>query len=258
MAVIAGAMLGVLVVAFFRAAPVEMAYPAERANASWSRKVAARWHGLWHGVAASAENVQLRRDLAALKLDREEVMAIRAENDRLRKALDYNQREGGAWIAAEVLSYGGGAAGAAKTIRVGRGSGSGVRVGAVVAVPEGLVGRVISVTPHTANILLVTDPSLKVACVVEGEKPWRAILSGGTDDRLVLRHLKAGALVAPRSRVLTSGLGGIFPAGIQVGTFITDESGRDAGRREAGGLEREGWVQPAVDFSLLEDVFIRR
>ena len=124
--------------------------------------------------------------------------------------------------------------------------------------PEGLVGQVVAVTPHTSEVLLVTDPSLQVACTVEGSERIRGILSGGTGDVLLMRHLKAGAEIAPESRVLTSGLGGVFPAGIPVGTFISEGNGRDAAGRHAGGLEREGKVRPAVDFTLLEDVFIRR
>lgn len=258
MAVIAAAVFGVLAVAFFKATPVELAYPIERAKLTWAQKVAARWHGLWHGVSCSAENVRLKREVASLAMDRQEYAMLLEENLRLRKALGYANQDERGWIAAEVLSYGGGAAGAQKTIRVGKGSLAGVREDAVVAVADGLVGKVVSVTPHTSTVLLVTDPSLKVACLVQGETPVRGILSGGSDERLVLHHLKAGVAIAPRSKVLTSGLGGIFPSGIEVGTFISEENGRDADGREAGGLEREGRVQPAVDLSLLEDVFIRK
>ena len=234
LAVIAVAMVAVLLIAFFRATPVELAYPVEQAKVTWARRLAARWTGLWHGVDASVENARLRRDLR------------------------FTEREPNRWECAEVLSEGGGAAGARRSIRLNKGSLAGIREGAVVAVPEGLVGQVVAVTPHTSEVLLVTDPSLQVACTVEGSERIRGILSGGTDDVLLMRHLKAGAEIAPESRVLTSGLGGVFPAGIPVGTFISEGNGRDAAGRHAGGLEREGKVRPAVDFTLLEDVFIRR
>jgi rod shape-determining protein MreC len=50
---------------------------------------------------------------------------------------------------------------------------------------------------------------------------------------------------------LTSGLGGVFPKGLVVGTLLDV-------RKDDNGLACEGEVQPAVDFSTLEDVFIRR
>lgn len=255
-AVIACAVLGVLAVALFRATPIELAYPVEKARVSWAHKIAARWHGLWHGVEASAENVRLKREVDCLAIDRNEFVRLASENARLRQVLGYAEGGSGKWVAAEVLSYGGGAAGVSKTIRVGKGSLDGVRAGAVVTVPEGLVGKVVSVTPHTAEVMMLTDPAVQVACLVQGEQPVRGILTGGSDERLVLRHLKAGVPIAPQSKVLTSGLGGVFPAGIEVGTFISEGNERDAEGRDAGELERDGSVRPAVDLSLLEDVFI--
>jgi rod shape-determining protein MreC len=68
---------------------------------------------------------------------------------------------------------------------------------------------------------------------------------------LVLRHLSGAAEVPPRARVLTSGRGGVFPRGIEVGTLLGVHA-------DAEGLAREGEVLPHVDFTTLEDVFIRR
>ena len=69
--------------------------------------------------------------------------------------------------------------------------------------------------------------------------------------RLVLRHLTGEGDLPPRSRVVTSGLGGVFPKGIEVGVLLGI-------RTDADGLSREGEVLPSVDFPELEDVFIRR
>lgn len=240
-----------LAFAFFRGAAVEAAYPIEKAQRSFSQKVWTRISGLWRGAEARAENVRLRREVASLAMVGMDCERLAAENARLRSALGYLARTKGAWIASGVLSEGGGAAGSGRTLRADKGSLAGVVEGAVVAVPDGLVGRVVSVTPHTCEILLVTDPSLKVSCYVEGAKGVKGILSGGTDDMLLLRHLNAASQVAPRSRVLTTGLGGVFPAGIPVGTLLSVD-------RSGGAPAQEGEVQPTVDFSTLEDVFIRR
>jgi rod shape-determining protein MreC len=128
-----------------------------------------------------------------------------------------------------------------------------VREGAIVVVPEGLVGRVESVTPHTAEIRLVTDPSLGVGCEVSlpGGGVLRGTLAGGTDERLVMKHILSAAEVPLRSPVFTSGLGGIYPKGIAVGTLLEVRKDSDSPRRE-------GEVLPAVDFATLRDVFIRR
>ena len=236
---------GVLALVFllFRSAGVEAVYPVERAASEFSRRIWTRVVGVVKGAESRAENVRLRRELAAYSLLRGEMDRLEVENARLRDALGYARRSPVTWLPACVLSFEGGAAAAHKSIRVGKGSLDGVSVGAVVVVPEGVVGRVSSVTLHTAEVTLVTDPSVKVACEIEtqdGRMP-RGIVSGGGDDLLVMRYLRNAEGVPPRSRVLTSGLGGVFPRGLEVGTYATD-----------------GEVLPSVDFSTLEDVFIRR
>ena len=220
--------VAVAVVAFSRGTALEAIFPVERARRAFSDKVWSRVKGACRGAAASAENVALRREVAALALAREDAARLEAENERLRRVLEYREREPKTWLAAAVLVGGG-------------------------VVPEGLVGRVESVTPHTAEIRLVTDPSLGVGCEVSlpGGGVLRGTLAGGTDERLVMKHILSAAEVPPRSPVFTSGLGGIYPKGIAVGTLLEVRKDSDSPRRE-------GEVLPAVDFATLRDVFIRR
>lgn len=234
-------------------AAVEAAYPVERMSQSFSRKVMTRIKGFFNAAEAKAENVRLKREVAALALMSGDVERLEMENARLRRALEYTAKAPEKWLAAGVLSEQGGAAGARKTIRVDKGSLAGVKENSVVVVPEGLVGLVTAVSLHTSEITLITDPSVKVSCEVESERDVRSrgIIVGGNDDIVVLRHLSNAAQAAPRSRVLTSGLGGIFPRGIEIGTLLEV-------RKDAKGLASEGEVLPNVEYSNLEDVFIRR
>ncbi|MBO7721351.1 MAG: rod shape-determining protein MreC [Kiritimatiellae bacterium] len=244
--------VGALVLMVFRyAVAVEAVYPVERARNVFSRGLLTRLVGMFDGAAAAAENVRLKREVAELSLLRGDMKRLEAENARLRRAIGYSAHGGKEWVAAAVLSTGGGAAGHRDSIRVDRGGLAGVREGAVVAVPEGLVGKVIAVTPHTSEIMLVTDPSLKVACETEvaSGRRLRGILSGGDPDLLLLKYLRNAEASSPRSKVYTSGLGGVFPRGIEVGTLLTVTSG-------VRGVVGE--VRPGVEFSTLEDVFIRR
>ena len=250
LSIIALAVVAVVVFVFCRGVVVELVYPAERAGNLFSRKVWTRIRGAFAGASAGAENVRLRREVASLSMVRGDLERLEAENARLRQTLGYAEAKRGEWIAAAVLSEGG-AAGVGRTIRVDRGALAGVVEGAVVSVPDGLVGLVTDVTPHTAEITLLTDPSVKVSCRLEtgGRKRVLGILSGGGEDYLTLRHLTDAEEVPPRTRVLTSGLGGVFPRGLEVGTLLSITN------RMPG---VEGEVLPAVDFSTLEDVFIRR
>ena len=229
---------------------VEAVYPIEHAKQTWSARVWSRVAGFLRGGEAEAENVRLRRELAELAMLRGDLRRLEAENARLRRALDYAGRMSSSWLSAAVLSRGGGAAGVRSTLRVDKGSLAGVRAGAVVAAPEGLVGQVTTVTPHTSEVTLITDPSIRVACIVESTSPAATgILSGGTGNVLTLRHLRSAGDIPVRRRVLSSGQGGVFPPGLVVGTLLNV-------CKDPKGLVRAGEVLPLVDFSALEDVFI--
>ena len=238
--IISGAVaIGALVLIGFCPSLVgEAVYPLERIR-SFVRR-----------VVRDPENVRLRHEIAALSMLREDCSRLRAENAALRETLGYKARLPGAWEVAEVLSSGGGAAATRDVIRVGKGSLSGVCKGAAVAVPEGLVGRVVSVSPHTAEVLLLTDPSMRVSCRIATEEMASAhgILMGADSDRILLGHLSGAAALRPQAKVVTSGLGGIFPKDIRIGTLLWVTNG-------VRGVEGE--VLPSVDYATLEDVFIR-
>ena len=246
----------------------EAVYPAERAKEAVSRGVLARLRGIWHRAETAAENQRLKREVAMLAMVRQDNERVMAENARLRKLLGYAPPDDGNWIFAPVLSHGG-ASGSMRVIRAGKGSLDGVRLNAAVAVPDGLVGRVTFVTPHTCEILLLTDPTSNVACEIkpgDGRKGRIfGILSGTARsskggqtvlpvsfavDPLLIRHLGADVDIPPRAPVVTSGRGGVFPPGLTVGYLLSS-------RVDSTGLERDGDVAPAVDFAGLEDVLIR-
>jgi rod shape-determining protein MreC len=137
-------------------------------------------------------------------------------------------------------------------------------------VPDGLVGIVSEVSPHTCTVQLISDPAVKVSCELETGNSAVGVVYGivsGTGARtaaqteatvlyvvnpLRIGHLKNGFEPAPRTRVVTSGLGGIFPKGIMIGYLISKT------REDETRLEREGDIAPAVDFPALEEVFIHR
>lgn len=247
---IAAAILVVIV--FSRSLAVEAVYPMERMAYGIRRVVWPRIKGAFNGPSYAAEAGRLRREVETLSMLAGEIERLERENAALRRSLGYAAREPEKWIAAPVLSDHGGAAGSESVIRVGRGSKDGVAEGAVVASPDGLVGIVADVTVHTCRILLLTDPTLQVACSIElpGDRVASGILAGGDGDKLAITHIR-GLAVEPRlARVVSSGRGGVFPKGFVIGRI------GEASASESG--EWSGSVIPSVDFDGLEDVFIRR
>jgi len=261
----------------------EAVYPVEN-GANWiSRHVGSRIKSLFAGSSAFSENERLRKEVACLRMACAEFARVTDENKRLRGMLgldgpgDSVPFSTNRWICARVLSRGA-AAGNPCVLRLGRGSLAGVKRGAVVAVPEGLVGRIANVTPNTSELRLITDPSTRVACEVElggepgahdGAQPSRlahGILYGrghspvaSTETSILyivhplrVRNVERQTVLPQRAKIITSGLGGVFPRGLTVGFLI------DGAHGDETNLEQEGDVEPAVDFLSLENVFIRR
>ena len=233
-----------------RKTAAEAVYPVENGVGIFRRCIVVPLSGLWSRPRLAADNLRLKEEISVLRMRMADYDLLAAENSGLRKALDFERRNPGKWIAAPVLSRGG-VLGTGDVLRLGKGSIAGVCKGAAVASPEGLVGRVSEVSPHTAEVRLITDPSLKVACevvpAVAGARAVFGILSGGR-----LMHLDRDLAVPERAKIVTSGLGGVYPRGIVVG-FLANGTHEDETQ-----LEREGAVTPAVDFAALENVLIHR
>lgn len=269
-ALVAVAVLG-LWLACGRRVVQEAVYPIENAATQVSRGPLARLRGVFRPGHVAQENRQLKLENAALRLLETDISNLRTENMRLRALLDYrDETPTNRWICAPVLSRDG-AGGVNGLLRVGRGAADGVTTNAAVVVPDGLVGRVEQVSSHTADVRLITSPSVKVACEILTRDPglgsvFGILEGGGTHlisaetgasilyliNPLRIRHLKRRPNLPSRAKIITSGLGGVFPRGLTVGYLI------DGCDEDETLLEREGDVEPAVDFPTLEDVFIRR
>jgi len=249
--IIAAAAAVLVVVFFFRSAAVEAVYPMERTVRYLKTAVWPCVRGVFTGPAQAAENARLRREVAVLSMMTGEVERLERENASLRRSLGYSERHGEQWIVGPVIADHAGGVGSGHVIRVGRGSADGVVEGAIVMRPEGLVGQVYGVTAHTCEVGLVTDPELKVSCSVllEPNRQASGILAGGDRRRLALTHISGMSLDSPQARVVTSGRGGVFPRGLDVGVLV---------RASGGTGEWSGEVRPAVAFDELEDVFISR
>ena len=89
---------------------------------------------------------------------------------------------------------------------------------------EGLVGRVVEVGATAARVLLLTDPSSRVAVFV-GKRSVRAVLSGDNRALPRLSYVVDKASISDGDVVSTSGLGGFFPRGLPIGTVVATSQG---------------------------------
>ncbi len=244
----------------------EALYPYEKARVWFNRTIGVRAVAVLTRARLASRNAMLTRDVARLRLVAADAETLESEVARLRELLAFSPQTPCRWVAAPIISRGGTSA-VWQQFRLGKGLRHGVRIGDPVVVPDGIVGRIIDVSPHTSDVMLVSDPNSRVACELEtsgeGIGAVRGILYGGgasptadakltllyVVDPLRLRYLVREFEPAPRTRVVTSGLGQTFPKGLTVGYLLES-------RIEPNELSREADVMPAVDLPSLEEVFI--
>ena len=182
------------------------------------------------------ENILLKRENERLLLSQEAARRLTSENKVLQTLLQLSPEPKMQLITARVIADSGGAF--VRTVIVNTGRRNGVRKGQAAITGEGLAGRVIAVGSRSARVLLVTDINSRVPVLVEASRD-RAILSGDNSSMPQLTFLPASSIVKAGHRIVTSGHGGVFPAGILVGHIV------DA----PNGIMR---VKPKVSFQKLE------
>jgi len=195
-------------------------------------------------------NEQLKLEIAKLKILSQRHEELLDENNRLREKLGYKERAPFKnLIAARVIKRS--AATWWNTLIINRGSEDGVQSDRAVLTDMGLVGKTGRVSPHMSEVVLVTDELCRVAARVEGTRE-KGIVSGergalAASRELRLRFLSRNAEVAPGMSVMSSGDGGVFPANLLIGRVKIFENKDISG---------EAVIEPSVEFTKLEDVFV--
>lgn len=196
-----------------------------------------------------AELETMREEYGKLRLIEGEHAQLEAENARLRRALDFQERTKFQATPARVIRRS--PTSWWQTVKIDKGVEHNLRPSQCVVADGGLVGKIESVDKRLSNVVLLTDEFCLVSVQIEGT-PEVGIVSGqrgqyNGEPRLRLRFLSENAQIKPGSRVFTTGRGGIFPPNLLVGTIESVEKGAP---------ESEALVRPSVDFSDLSTVFI--
>jgi rod shape-determining protein MreC len=196
--------------------------------------------------ALREENKRLQLETTTLKRRLDQLQEQALETQRLERLLAMRQASQAEFLTARVV--GKDATNWFKTILLDRGSLEGVRRNQPVLAPDGLVGKVVEVTPTSARVQLLTDPVNAVGGLIQRTRVT-GIVSGNLGAGARVRYLPLLADVVVGDEVVTSGMGGVFPKGILVGRITAVE-------RRSGALFQEATLQPAVDLSRLEEVLI--
>ncbi|MFZ0062762.1 MAG: rod shape-determining protein MreC [Pyrinomonadaceae bacterium] len=176
--------------------------------------------------STARENQSLKERLAQTELELRNTKEAKTENYRLQGLLALKAEPGPQKVFARVIARD--ASVWFNTIMINRGSSSGVALNMPVITPGGIVGRVVAVSPVTAQVMLITDEKAAAGAIVGqlGSSGALGSVRGlGNSGLVEMRYVSGLQKVEVGDYSLTTGQDGIYPAGLNVGEVIEVKNG---------------------------------
>ena len=195
------------------------------------------------------ENEELTQRNSELEQSLRELENVKSENETLKEYLGLTEKYGeystvpAYIINKDISNY-------SKTIVINVGSDDGIEENMTVIADQGLVGHVISVTNDTAKVRTIIDTSSSVSCSLSTTEE-SIVCKGTLEEESALRamYIPDDDGIIQGDSVETSGLGGIYPKGIHVGSIKRVVNTKNA-------TDRYAIVETAVDFDKLDTVLV--
>ena len=195
------------------------------------------------------ENEELRKRNSELEQSLRELEIIKSENETLKEYVNLKdkyqkyQTIPAYVINKDITNYN-------QTIVINVGEKDGIQPNMAVIADQGLVGHVISTTQTTAKIQTIIDTASSVSSNISTSR--EAIIVTGTLEKsstLKATYIPTDANILENDKVETSGIGGIYPKGIPIGTITEIVHTKNI-------TDRYAYVETAVDFKKLETVLV--
>jgi rod shape-determining protein MreC len=200
-------------------------------------------HSFREWRTALDENRTLRHDVSRLSIEQEQTRELVNENRRLKQLLAMKQAGHDRYIFTKVI--GRGYDRLVSAFLIDKGEPDGVRKDMPVVTSRGLVGKVLAIRGGYAEVLLLRDPIFSAAVRLQQSRQ-EGVVSGVGGRMLVLKYIPPEEPVSIGEVVVTSGLDGIFPDGLPVGTVVSIN-------REGGGFFQQIEVLPFQDDAKIEE-----
>ena len=196
-----------------------------------------------------AENEELKKKNSELEKSLRELEIVKSENETLKEYVNLKDKYSeyktipAYIINKDIQNY-------TKTIIINVGEKDGVKPNMTVIADQGLVGYVISTTSRTAKVQTIIDTATSVSSVITSSRET-VVVSGTLEDNSTLRatYIPTDATLMENDTLETSGLGGIYPKGIRIGTIKQIVNTKNI-------IDRYAYIQTAVDFGKLETVLV--
>ena len=220
-------------------------YPFQASVQSAVSNLKNLWNSYILLIEVKEENNRLKQQL----LDMEEKLSEHIENSvqfrRLRDQMLFARKNPLEKIYSEII---GESSDNAHNIRfINRGSNQKVQRNYIVIRKEGLVGRIHSVSPFQSSVQLMIDHRNRVPALIQRNRVRGLIY--GTQAGIEMRQINQHAKIKIGDRVISSGLGGLYPKGILIG-WVSEI------RHQQHELFKTAILESAVDFNSIEEVFV--
>jgi rod shape-determining protein MreC len=197
-------------------------------------------------VGVREENVRLRERVDSLEQENLRIREQIVSTQRFERLRELQERHGLQMVPANVIAQD--LSAWLRAIVIDQGSEAGIRSGMAVVGDAGVAGVVTGTTPSAARVMLLIDPQSRVDVHVERTRS-RGTVRGRSADTCDFDYVLRDEDLEDGDLLVTSGLDGVYPKGLQVGRV------RNV-RRKPYGLFLEAEVEPAVDFGRLEEVSV--
>jgi rod shape-determining protein MreC len=161
------------------------------------------------------ENNRLKKEIFQCKAYENQYYEVEAENRRLRRILELKKKTTNVVTTAEVYALS--ATNWFHTVKIDKGTDSGLAEDMVTITPKGIVGRIHRCGADWADVVLVTDLNFSASIRLQSSRV-EGILAGGGSNKCYIKYIPLEEKIDEGERVVTSGLDGIFPEGIFIGT----------------------------------------
>jgi len=193
------------------------------------------------------QNQELQSELGQMRLQEMQLLADARQGQRLQALLGFREQFIGKTVVAQVIGSSG--SDQSRVVYIDKGSVDGLRTDMAVITPDGIVGKLRDVFPHTAMVLEMNDPTAGAGVVLETTR-IRGILRGNSAGQPQVIDVLPDDRIKPGERVLTSGGDMVYPRGLPVGNIVA--VGADKMHPPYVAIT----LKPAADLARLEEVLV--
>lgn len=223
--------------------------PAQNAFTMLKHKITGNTEFFANLNSLKSENEELKKRNEELETQVRELEILKAENSKLQEYANLTEKYSeyetipAYVIDKDVSNY-------SSNITINVGANQGIEKNMTVIADKGLVGHIISVTDDTAKVQVIVDSAASVSAMISTSE--ESIICKGSvenDKNLKASYISTSAELLVGDSVVTSGIGGIYPKGITIGTIKQIVNTQNI-------TDRYAFVETAVDFSKLYTVLV--